>query len=62
MVTFEDTEGNELPFSVHFSDGYDGSIDLARVKDGVFYLTQLNPEAIELDLVIFTTETSETRR
>ena len=61
MVTFENTEGYKLPLSVHFGNRHNGCINLACMEKSVFYLTELNPESIELDLIIFTAEAPETK-
>jgi len=59
MVAFEDAEGDKLTLSVHFSNGYNHSVDVASAKNSVLNLTKLYPVAIELDLIILTTEASK---
>jgi Iap family predicted aminopeptidase len=59
VVAFEDTESHQLAFSIHFSNRYNGSIDVAGLKDRVLYFAKFNPEAVELDLVIFAAKASK---
>lgn len=58
MVTIEDAERHKLTLSMDFSYRYNRSVSLSGVKNCIFNLAKFNPKAIELDLVVFTAETS----